>query len=50
MTISHRARTDDVDAVLEILSDPDDRDLREIVELAATICAGDAAGITLVRG
>ena len=50
MTISHHAAQPDIDAVLEILSSPEDRGLSEIVELAASICGGDAAGITICRG
>ncbi len=38
------------DDVLQILSNPDDRDLAEIVELVASICGGSAAGIALRRG
>jgi signal transduction histidine kinase len=49
VTISHSAARPTVDAVLDILSSPDDRDLSEIVELAASICSGDAAGITIRR-
>ena len=40
----------DVDAVLAILSRPDDVDLAELVELVARICDSKAAGITLQRG
>ncbi len=39
-----------VDDVLDILSSRDDRDLTEIVQLAASICGGSAAGITIRRG
>ena len=39
-----------VDDVLQILSDPDDRDFAEVVELAASICGADAAGIAVRRG
>ena len=40
----------DIDAVLEILSRPDDDDLTDIVELVATICEAEAAGITILKG
>ena len=40
----------DVDAVLAILSRPDDVDLAELVELVARICDSEAAGITVQRG
>jgi signal transduction histidine kinase len=40
----------DVDAVLDILSRPDDVDLAELVELIARICDSEAAGITVQRG
>ena len=39
-----------VDDVLTVLSRPDDNDLAEIVELVASICGGQAAGITIRRG
>lgn len=39
-----------VDGVLDILSRRDDADLAELVELAAEICGGEAAGITVERG
>lgn len=39
----------DVDAVLSILSRPDDAELAEIVELVARICDSEAAGITIRR-
>ncbi len=39
-----------IDEVLSILSRPDDADLREIVELVATICGCQSAGITILRG
>jgi signal transduction histidine kinase len=39
-----------VDDVLQILANPDDRDFAEVVELAASICGGDAAGIGVRRG
>jgi signal transduction histidine kinase len=44
------APTPDADAVLEILSRPDDVDLAELVELVARICDSKAAGITVQRG
>ena len=40
----------DVDAVLDILSRPDDDDLADMVELVAKICAAEAAGITVRKG
>ena len=40
----------DSDAVLDILSRPDDDDLADVVELVAKICDAQAAGITLARG
>jgi len=40
----------DADAILAILSRPDDVDLAELVELVARICDSAAAGITLQRG
>jgi signal transduction histidine kinase len=40
----------DSDAVLDILSRPDDDDLADVVELVATICDAQAAGITISRG
>ena len=40
----------DADAVLAILSRPDDVDLAELVELVARICDSQAAGITVQRG
>jgi signal transduction histidine kinase len=40
----------DSDAVLDILSRPDDDDLAEVVELVAKICDAQAAGITISRG
>ena len=43
-------RRTSVDDVLDILSHPGDRDLSEIVELAASICGGEAAGISIRRG
>jgi signal transduction histidine kinase len=39
----------DSDAVLDILSRPDDDDLADVVELVAKICAAQAAGITILR-
>ena len=39
----------DIDAVLAILSRPDDDDLADIVELVAKICDAEAAGITIQR-
>jgi signal transduction histidine kinase len=39
-----------VDDVLQILANPDDRDFAEVVELAASICGADAAGIALRNG
>jgi signal transduction histidine kinase len=39
-----------VDEVLDLLSDPADRDLAEIVELVASICGGEAAALTIRRG
>jgi signal transduction histidine kinase len=41
---------DDIDAVLSILSRPDDAELVQLVELAARICEAKAAGITILRG
>lgn len=38
------------DGVLEVLTRPDDADLRELVELVAHICDSQAAGITVQRG
>jgi signal transduction histidine kinase len=43
-------RRTDVDDVLDILSTSEDHDLVEIVQLAASICGADAAGITIRRG
>jgi signal transduction histidine kinase len=40
----------DRDAVLRILSRPDDDDLADVVELVATICDAQAAGITVAKG
>jgi signal transduction histidine kinase len=40
----------DIDAVLSILSRPDDVELAELVELVAKICDAEAAGITILRG
>jgi signal transduction histidine kinase len=40
----------DSDAVLDILSRPDDDDLADVVELVATICDAQAAGITIAKG
>lgn len=40
----------DIDEVLAILSRPDDAELMEIVELVASICDSEAAGITIQRG
>jgi signal transduction histidine kinase len=40
-------RRTDVDDVLEILSSTDDRDLAEIVQLACSICGGQASGISI---
>jgi signal transduction histidine kinase len=40
----------DVNAVLAILSRPDDVDLNELVELVARICDSAAAGVTIQRG
>ncbi len=39
-----------ISEVLSILSRPDDADLREVVELVATICECQSAGITILRG
>jgi signal transduction histidine kinase len=39
----------DSDAVLDILSRPDDDDLADVVELVATICDAQAAGITVAK-
>ena len=44
------APSPDADAVLAILSRPDDVDLAELVELVARICDSTAAGITVQRG
>ena len=44
------APSPDADAVLAILSRPDDVDLAELVELVARICDSQAAGITVQRG
>ena len=44
------APSPDADAVLAILSRPDDVDLAELVELVARICDSNAAGITVQRG
>jgi signal transduction histidine kinase len=38
------------DAVLDILSRPDDDDLADVVELVARICDAQAAGITVSKG
>ena len=38
------------DAVLDILSRPDDDDLADVVELVAKICEAEAAGITILKG
>ncbi len=38
------------DDVLQVLANPDDRDFAEIVELVASICGGEAAGIAVRRG
>jgi signal transduction histidine kinase len=40
----------DSDAVLNILSRPDDDDLADVVELVAKICDAQAAGVTISRG
>ena len=40
----------DIDAVLDILSRPDDDDLADVVELVAKICDAAAAGITVLKG
>jgi signal transduction histidine kinase len=40
----------DIDAVLSILSRPDDVELAELAELVAKICDAEAAGITILRG
>lgn len=40
----------DSDAVLDILSRPDDDDLADVVELVAKICDAQAAGITVSKG
>ena len=40
----------DIDAVLDILSRPDDDDLADVVELVAKICDAEAAGITIRKG
>jgi signal transduction histidine kinase len=40
----------EIDAVLEILSRPDDDDLADVVELVAKLCDAAAAGITVRRG
>ena len=40
----------DTEAVLRILSQPDDNDLVELVELVAKICDAEAAGITVRQG
>jgi signal transduction histidine kinase len=39
----------DIDAVLAILSRPDDDDLADVVELVAKICDAEAAGITILK-
>jgi signal transduction histidine kinase len=40
----------DIDAVLAILSRPEDDDLADVVELVAKICTAAAAGITILKG
>lgn len=40
----------DSNAVLDILSRPDDDDLADVVETVATICDAQAAGITILKG
>ncbi len=40
----------DSDAVLDILSSPDDDDLADVVELVAKVCDARAAGITVLKG
>ncbi len=40
----------DIDAVLDILSRPDDDDLADVVELVAKVCDAAAAGITVLKG
>lgn len=39
----------DIDAVLAILSRPEDDDLADIVELVAKICEAEASGITILK-
>ena len=40
---------DDINAVLAILSRPEDDDLADVVELVAKICDAEAAGITILK-
>lgn len=40
----------DIDAVLSVLTRPDDVELVELVELAARVCDAEASGIIILRG